>query len=313
VTERFQHLFIGDPMVHSGFWLAYQGVRHQVIATVAKVLGKKPAHFQLHDSPSASVSVDDLASRVPPASSDAVVAPIPSIPSESSSSINVTKPKSAVDADEDTATSSLFSCLPLSRKFSQSLTKPKSGRARRSSSFSSVFGTSGVLGSTSLTANQILLGNNIATRPQLSRDDTQKSEVASNPQAASIDGATDRHGSAAVVVNESDSSPANATNVQSSTTTAEIEIESASDADLDLPADLPSSASDSYQSPGTDRSPTPFTIYCTGHSLGGALSTLAAYDFATNFSTSDASIQNYTFGSPRIGTFFFFELKIFYL
>ena len=38
---------------------------------------------------------------------------------------------------------------------------------------------------------------------------------------------------------------------------------------------------------------------CTGHSLGGALATLAAYDLQAEFAFR--KLQVYTFGSPRTG------------
>ena len=49
-----------------------------------------------------------------------------------------------------------------------------------------------------------------------------------------------------------------------------------------------------------------WTIYCTGHSLGGALSTLCAYDIANRPMTAWKHAQrphivNYTYGSPRVG------------
>ncbi|MFF2483370.1 lipase family protein [Paenibacillus sp. NPDC058071] len=40
-------------------------------------------------------------------------------------------------------------------------------------------------------------------------------------------------------------------------------------------------------------------LFITGHSLGGALSTLAAFDIASNTSVSDPIV--YTFGAPRVG------------
>jgi hypothetical protein len=43
-----------------------------------------------------------------------------------------------------------------------------------------------------------------------------------------------------------------------------------------------------------------FIVYCTGHSMGGALATLAAYDLSVQFQS--ATIQNYSFGCPRVGT-----------
>jgi predicted lipase len=40
------------------------------------------------------------------------------------------------------------------------------------------------------------------------------------------------------------------------------------------------------------------TVYTTGHSMGGALAILAAYDFAVNFSIH---VNMYNFGGPRVG------------
>ncbi|CAN0119838.1 unnamed protein product [Ectocarpus sp. 4 AP-2014] len=41
-------------------------------------------------------------------------------------------------------------------------------------------------------------------------------------------------------------------------------------------------------------------LYVTGHSLGGALASLAAYDIDKNFTLPDPTTL-YTFGSPRVG------------
>ena len=46
------------------------------------------------------------------------------------------------------------------------------------------------------------------------------------------------------------------------------------------------------------------TIMCTGHSLGGAMATLAAWDIATllcGFPADAYTIRCYTFGMPRVG------------
>lgn len=40
------------------------------------------------------------------------------------------------------------------------------------------------------------------------------------------------------------------------------------------------------------------TVYVTGHSMGGALAVLAAYDLAVNFSMK---VNMYNFGGPRVG------------
>ena len=47
----------------------------------------------------------------------------------------------------------------------------------------------------------------------------------------------------------------------------------------------------------------PATVRVTacGHSLGGAISTLAAYDIACRFQLRPDQIQCYTFGCPRVG------------
>lgn len=42
-------------------------------------------------------------------------------------------------------------------------------------------------------------------------------------------------------------------------------------------------------------------LYITGHSLGGALATLCAYDMAPLAAARDVTLINYTFGSPRVG------------
>ena len=49
-----------------------------------------------------------------------------------------------------------------------------------------------------------------------------------------------------------------------------------------------------------------WTIYCTGHSLGGALSVLCAYDLASRprkawYEDQKPTVVNYNFGSPRVG------------
>ena len=50
-------------------------------------------------------------------------------------------------------------------------------------------------------------------------------------------------------------------------------------------------------------------IYCTGHSLGGALATLAAYDIsrAMEWVAKPVKVICYTFGAPRIGNYAFAE------
>ena len=52
-----------------------------------------------------------------------------------------------------------------------------------------------------------------------------------------------------------------------------------------------------------------FQIYCTGHSLGGALATLAAFDIsrAMEWVNRPTKIICYTFGAPRIGNYAFAE------
>ena len=44
-------------------------------------------------------------------------------------------------------------------------------------------------------------------------------------------------------------------------------------------------------------------IYCTGHSLGGALALLAAYDIsrAMEWVSKPTKVICYTFGAPRVG------------
>ena len=48
-----------------------------------------------------------------------------------------------------------------------------------------------------------------------------------------------------------------------------------------------------------------FTILLTGHSLGGALATLAAYDIRRELNVPRCSIVCYTFGAPRVGNYTF--------
>ena len=52
-----------------------------------------------------------------------------------------------------------------------------------------------------------------------------------------------------------------------------------------------------------------FQIYCTGHSLGGALATLAAYDIsrAMEWGIRPTKVICYTFGAPRLGNYAFAE------
>ena len=52
-----------------------------------------------------------------------------------------------------------------------------------------------------------------------------------------------------------------------------------------------------------------FQIYCTGHSLGGALATLAAYDIsrAMEWVNRPTKVICYTFGAPRLGNYAFAE------
>lgn len=42
-------------------------------------------------------------------------------------------------------------------------------------------------------------------------------------------------------------------------------------------------------------------VYCTGHSLGGAVASLAAFDIARELNVSTQRIKLYTFGCPRLG------------
>ncbi|KNC75696.1 hypothetical protein SARC_11785 [Sphaeroforma arctica JP610] len=45
----------------------------------------------------------------------------------------------------------------------------------------------------------------------------------------------------------------------------------------------------------------PFHVFITGHSLGGALATLCAYEFSRVFAGAELALTVYTFGSPRVG------------
>ena len=42
-------------------------------------------------------------------------------------------------------------------------------------------------------------------------------------------------------------------------------------------------------------------VMCTGHSLGGAVATLAAHDIVTFCGVAPERISCYTFGCPRVG------------
>ena len=48
-----------------------------------------------------------------------------------------------------------------------------------------------------------------------------------------------------------------------------------------------------------------FMILLTGHSLGGALATLAAYDIRRELNVPPCSVVCYTFGAPRVGNYAF--------
>ena len=52
---------------------------------------------------------------------------------------------------------------------------------------------------------------------------------------------------------------------------------------------------------------TDIQVYCTGHSLGGALSTLCSFDLAAQFPNA-INIEHYNFGSPRVGDYSFASL-----
>lgn len=42
-------------------------------------------------------------------------------------------------------------------------------------------------------------------------------------------------------------------------------------------------------------------VFCTGHSLGGAVVSLAAFDIARELHLSTDHVKVYTFGCPRVG------------
>lgn len=48
-----------------------------------------------------------------------------------------------------------------------------------------------------------------------------------------------------------------------------------------------------------------FLIVTTGHSLGGALATLASYDIRTQLDHPPCRMECYTFGAPRVGNYAF--------
>lgn len=48
-----------------------------------------------------------------------------------------------------------------------------------------------------------------------------------------------------------------------------------------------------------------FEVLLTGHSLGGALATLAAYDIRMHLNVPPCKIDCYTFGAPRVGNYAF--------
>ncbi|KXZ45674.1 hypothetical protein GPECTOR_52g71 [Gonium pectorale] len=53
--------------------------------------------------------------------------------------------------------------------------------------------------------------------------------------------------------------------------------------------------------------PGPWRVYVTGHSLGGALATLAAYELAERRLPADPPVVMYTYGAPRVGNKAFAE------
>jgi len=55
---------------------------------------------------------------------------------------------------------------------------------------------------------------------------------------------------------------------------------------------------------GSYRSREPLMIYCTGHSLGGAMATLCALELVHEFGER-VQVQMYNFGSPRVGDHMF--------
>ena len=68
---------------------------------------------------------------------------------------------------------------------------------------------------------------------------------------------------------------------------------------------FPSLAAVSRKQASCDLTPggLPAQIYCTGHSMGGALALLAAYDIsrAMEWVSKPTKVICYTFGAPRIG------------
>ena len=54
---------------------------------------------------------------------------------------------------------------------------------------------------------------------------------------------------------------------------------------------------------GSEEEIKPVQVYITGHSLGGALAILCAYDVATRSSCAeyDLDVKVYTWGTPRVG------------
>ena len=48
-------------------------------------------------------------------------------------------------------------------------------------------------------------------------------------------------------------------------------------------------------------------VSLTGHSLGGAIATICAYDLAKHLSSEIKALEVYTFGAPRVGNRFFYK------
>ena len=310
------NLFTGDAKVHTGFWSAYSAIRPQLLQALATILGQAPAQFTLPPVPAVApiTRADDQPSTSAVAAVAAGAAP-PETPPHSSFAAQYDTPShtataaaataSLLDVDDLDATESsfFFSCLPGLGDDPAPVSKGARQSSRRASAGS---------------AAPVAVGNGgrrrSGSRPHaraLSQADTADLLLgpASTPQRirratvagakAGAEGTAEAGAAASVSVTSRPDSMAGFSPLASM-----AEIDEKGDAVMSDSADevhaqfVPPLADEELgTAPESDE---PFTVYCTGHSLGGALSALAAYDLRLQFAKV-TNLEHYTFGSPRIG------------